>query len=370
MSAKKRRLVMRRVAVGALWCLALIVSEGCDATGSSKGTPSAASRNSGTAASTSAAAQVPNQSEFPTPVRPAWLTSADLERRAKALDDADEAKRNAFIDDMDFFVFMSAGMATRVKRGDDAIAVSVLLVKHALHRLFYPVSFDKTQHPADDVDFYRTLVTFERRAGLQVDGKFTVSEWQRLNFLASIEDEPEMSAGLKLVYGSENYAKAEGTLVIQDDRISNPVNRAEIMCSRAERRCDLFMAEVALWEGGRSDSKQPQLTTYIEHYDVSEWTKEELRAKTTTACRQIVLTVNWVTDQVHSVATDLTKEGCPVTGRLTKPRLVTLEDGLGPVKQFYESRRELLRGISNSPLERLRSLLTEVQPSATPAKAR
>lgn len=299
---------------------------------------------------------------LPPPVKPEWLTKADLERAVKALgNDAD--KQNAFVSELDFFVLMSADSAGETRSRHDAVAAGVLLVKYSLHRFFYPVSFDKTQHPADDPDFYRTLVMFERRAGLKVDGKFTVGESQRLAFLASLEGEPEITAGPKLVHGSATYAMAEGTLVIQGDRIANPVNHVEIRCVRDDSGCDLFMAEVSLPEEHRSNLGSPQLTTYTEHYDITEWNRDELRARTATSCRQIVLTLNWVTDQVHTVATDLSKEGCPSIGRLNKPRLVTLEDGFTTTKKFYESRRELLRGVSDSPLERVRSLYSLTQPA-------
>jgi hypothetical protein len=352
---------------------AMVALQACDASGTSKATSTVTQKANGPADPPPTSRRMDpldqDDAALPPPVRPVWLTQADLERTAKAFG-TDADRQNAFASDLDFFVLMCAVVAAEVKSRDDALAAAVLSVKYALHRLFYHVSFDKTQHPADDADFYRTLVTFERRAGLKVDGKFTVSEWERLNFLASLEGEPEVAAGVKSVYGSGEYARAEGTLVIQDDRIANPVNRVEITCMRSEGRCDLFIAELALPEGRKSDPGNPQLTTYIEHYDISEWAKDELRAKTTTACRQIVLTLNWVTDHVHSVATDLSKEGCPATGRLAKPRLVTLEDGSGPIKQFYESRRDLLRRVSNSPMERLRSLYSREQSPTSPTKGR
>jgi hypothetical protein len=115
------------------------------------------------------------------PVKPVWVTAADIERMAKPLEKETE-KQDVLINDLDFFVLMAATAEAETR--NETIAGSVLLVKYYLHRLFYLVSFDKVLHPANDPEFYTALATFERRAGLKVDGKFTVSESARLRFLA------------------------------------------------------------------------------------------------------------------------------------------------------------------------------------------
>jgi hypothetical protein len=117
----------------------------------------------------------------------------------------DDAKLDAMFNDLDFFLVMSAGADSE---RSDAVAASVLMVKYNLHRLFYPVSFDRTEHPSADPDFYNVLASFERRADLQVDSKFTWPEFQRLTFLASLDGEPKIGVAPKMVHGGEAYASA------------------------------------------------------------------------------------------------------------------------------------------------------------------
>lgn len=291
--------------------------------------------------------------DFPAPVKPQWLTKADIEQMAKPFEKSTE-KLDALFSDLDFFVLMAA--TAKGESRSDTIAGSVLLVKYYLHRLFYSVSFDKVLHPADDPEFYTTLAKFERRAGLNVDGKFTVGESTRLRFLADVESEPEIRTTRRLVNGSDTYASAEGTWVLQGEDIAYPVNRSQIQCWRADGRCIVFTANLALPGGRQDDASGFLLMTDVEYYDIVEWGRNQMQARTSSSCRQITLTVNWATEQVHTVATDISKEGCPMVGPLTKPRIATLESG-DPIEQFFKTRREMVQRVSNSPLERMRSLL-------------
>jgi hypothetical protein len=131
---------------------------------------------------------------IPAPQKPKWLTPVE----AKALN-SDETKSSQ-VDDMDVFVLWATQAPNEAARSKQ-VAAAALMVKYSLHQLFYPVNLDKTEHPADDPDFYSTLVRFEQRAGLAVDGKFTVSEFEKLTYLAQLENETEISAVSKIVSG-------------------------------------------------------------------------------------------------------------------------------------------------------------------------
>ena len=149
--------------------------------------------------------------------------------------------------------------------------------------------------------------------------------------------------------------------MIQGEAIAYPVNRSQIACWRSDRTCAVFTANVALPGGRKDDVSGPLLMTDVEYYDILEWSKSEVRARTASSCRQNVLTVNWATNQVHTVATDIAKDGCPVLGPLNKPRIATLESN-DPIEAFFKKRQEMLKGVSNSPMERVRSLLSRPQP--------
>ena len=88
-----------------------------------------------------------------------------------------EAVREAMAE-LDVFVLTSLGLEKddEPPERDEEFAPVVLGVKTALAHLFYDVNFDKALHPAHDPEFYATLVQFERAAGLNVDGTFTMAE--------------------------------------------------------------------------------------------------------------------------------------------------------------------------------------------------
>ena len=299
---------------------------------------------------------------IPAPVEPKWLTADDLEKMDEAA--ADD------VDDMDVFVLMSLGTleadndtAKATSARDDALTAIVLMTKHALHQLFYEVSLDTNRHPADDPQFYSALVTFEQNAGLAVDGIFSVAEFDHLMYLAALETEQRISLPFKLVHGDgSTYVSAIGTWVIQGEQIAYPLNTSAITCRRSDGSCADFHVDVRV---PTPTSSGAQVMTVSDYYDITNWTPTEVRAVNRTFCRQNVLTINISTETVHIVSTDLTEEGCPLSGPLEKPRLTTLEDGFQIAQAYFDERREALAGISRSPIEEIRTLFSgDVQAGA------
>lgn len=289
----------------------------------------------------------------PAALKPQWLTAAEF----KAIDD-DAAKAQ----EMDIFVGFAADAEDDAARSKK-LAAAVLMTKYYLHQLFYPVNLETTEHPADDPDFYAALVSFERRAGLAVDGKFTVAEFSKLAHLATLEHETEIFTTFKIVSVSDPSASAEGTWTLQGDTIAYPVNRAQIRCWRSDRSCTVFTANITLPREDGAGSAT--LLTDVQYYDVTRWTATEVQAATQSICRQTVLTINGDTKQVYEVSTDLTKEGCPLLGPMDQPKVATLQDGFDLIRKVYEARKAPARAVSNGPMERLREL-TEAETPTSP----
>lgn len=286
---------------------------------------------------------------LPTPIEPQWVTSADLEHLTEIE-----------LNDLDFFVFLAA--IARDDARSDAVAAAVLLVKANLHRLFYPVAFDKLLHPADDPDFYATLVAFEQRARLDVDGKFTFGEANRLRFLADVEGEPAIRTGIKLVHGNATYAAAEGTWVLQGDEIAFPVNRSRIECWRTERICTVFTANLDVPSEREIGPPAFFLATDIDRFEIVSWRTNEVQASSSGICRESTLTLNWSTERVFQVVTDFSRTGCAVVGLepSANPRITTLESG-DAIERFLEKRRNVLEAVSDARRARIRSLLDSAQ---------
>ena len=99
--------------------------------------------------------------------------------------------------------------------------------------------------------------------------------------------------------------------------------------------------------------------TEIYSYEITQWATEEVRAVTRSFCRQKTLTINVGTEIVHTVTTDLDKDGCPLLGALDRPRLSTLEDGFRVAQDFFKERKEAVAGVAQSPIEKLRALFQD-----------
>lgn len=244
-------------------------------------------------------------------------------------------------DSLDAFMVLAlalVGFDDQAARGR-GVASAVLLVKQALGQLMLNVDVSKTSHPAEDAAFYAALVDFERRANLAVDGRFTVSEWDRLKYLATIATEPNLSLPMRFVVGGVGGANAVGTWTMKGDHIARPINASEIQCLRRAGTCEESRAEVTI--PSQSDSTSAVVASSFS-YDIEAWTADEVRAVHRTSCRANALTLNWKTKAVFMVTSDLTAEGCPVLGRLAAPIVTNLEDGLKVSREVYAARREEL----------------------------
>lgn len=80
--------------------------------------------------------------------------------------------------------------------------------------------------------------------------------------------------------------------------------------------------------------------TFTDYYGLTSWSDTEIKAINNSACRQTALTIQPTTRTVFLTTTDRTAEGCPVIGRLTRPRLTTLEDGGSAMQELFQRRRE------------------------------
>lgn len=301
-----------------------------------------------------------DQESVPAAIKPTWITKAEEERLNKASD-------SKTIDEMDVFVASTVGMEDADLR-KQRVAALALTIKVALHQLFYEVDLRQALHPSEDLAFHRVLSDFEKRAQLQVDGRFTIREMGVLSGYAALAGESEVrpSPGAPMVFAYKQFGlvQAEGTWSLKGDTIAAPVNRSEIECHHTSRLCTVFTADVYL---PRIDgaSTSASLLTGVEYYDITLWTDDEVKAVTTTGCRRNELVVNVATKQVHTVSTDTTPEGCPVVGKLETPRIATLEDGWKATDEYFKQRREILKKVSYFPLDRLAQMWKE--PENTPA---
>lgn len=293
--------------------------------------------------------RIADNSSDPVPIPPKWLSASEL-KTLNEKGSSDDVNR------MDAFVLLASGDSSNATpdaiRRRQALEAAVLIVKYQLRTLMFDVSFDRLEHPSDDPAFYRALVSFERTAKLSVDGVFTASELERLNYLAGLVGEQQISLPFKHVTGGVSYASAVGTWVLKGEQIASPINAVEIHCWRKEAQCDAFDATVVQPDTG---SGSHLLSTGMSYYSVLSWTPSEVQAVSETDCRRNVLTLNWETQTAFTISTDKQKEGCPFVGPLAAPRVATLEDGFRIHRVIYAKRREALAAM---PVEELRKRLS------------
>jgi hypothetical protein len=298
-----------------------------------------------------AAQQVSGSDTTNTPpaVAPTWLTQAQADRLnadAKAAESADV-----------FTVFASTMGETAAMRAK-GVTAAALMVKTALHRLYYAVDLTVLKHPSEDRLFYDALVEFERRAGLTVDGVFTLGEFDALSYFGKLADyvgsqtQPLASRRITHIVGS-GYIHASGTWVIQGDQIADPINSSEIGCWKEWGNC--ISADASVPPPSRGDVTGPSyLKVNTSYWEITSWSETRVVAEQKSLCRRNVLTIDEKAQQAFQVQTDLNEKGCTdLIGALPVPRLSTLEDGWKVGLAHYKEARALLKTVSKFPFDQL-----------------
>lgn len=197
-----------------------------------------------------------------------------------------------------------------------------LTVKVALARLYYPVSFEKLESPHDDPQLCSAWRTFEKRAGLTVDGVLTIRELGRLIGASDKATETNIVLPPRSVQGYSDYVMAQGTWAMQGEAIAWPINHSNIWCSKSDRTCVEFSVNLS---GGSDDGSPAYMNSNVEHYDVKVWTAEQVEAVSEALCAETRLTINTKSKSAFSVTAPLagkpacrefdTKIGLPTENR-------------------------------------------------------
>ncbi len=302
------------------------------------------------ASATTSAAQSPSPT-FPPAVKPKVLSQAERQRLSK---DRDAAKST------DVFVALSTdGKATTTAERQTAFAGVALLLKVLLHGLYYPVDFGVAAHPSEDAPLHAALSEFEQRAGLQVDGVFTLGEFEELSYYAALSGYVQAGTrplNAKMIGHAPGYMFAEGTWVIQGERIANPVNSNRINCWRDLKMCIVSEGHVnPPSRGGVSSGSSLYVDT--SYWDITSWSDTRVVAEMKATCRRNVLTLDETAKQVFQVQTDTNGEGCgKLLEPLKAPRMTTLEDGFKVGTAHYDEMLTLVKKVSKFPFSEFERL--------------
>jgi len=283
----------------------------------------------------------------PVAVKPRWLTQPEVDKLNM---DGDKKE----VDALDAFVLIAHDENNREERLQGA----VVMIKMALHDLYYDVDLSIRKHPSEDPAFYRSLVEFKERIGSPQAGIFTTGDMSDLFYyqqLMKYVDHNVSPLGLFRVSQTGGLTRAVGTWVIQGEKLASPINLATIDCWRTDGTCTITDAEL---RPPSKDSGSAYLTSNTSHWNITSWSDNRVMAEQTTVCRRLVLTLDVAAKQAYHVATDLTAEGCPVIGKLTAPRVTTLVKSSEVERRHYDEIRAELGRVSRAPYADLKRLLS------------
>lgn len=280
-------------------------------------------------------------------VKPTWPTKEEAKKINESVDEKAVAA-------MDAFVLLTIDDENR----ENQLQGFVLAIKMALHELYYDTDLSVKKHPSEDPGFYKTLVEFKDRIGSSQTGVFTAADMRSLFYyqeLANYADHNVSPLGLFSVSQTGGYTRAQGTWVMQGEKLAKPINLAKIDCWRSDGACTVTDSEL---QPPSKDGGSAYITSDTSEWEIKSWSSTRVVAEKTTVCRRLVLTLDMAAKQVYHVATDLTPEGCESLGKLAAPRITTLVDSTKVERAHYEEIRAELSRVSKAPYRELKELLT------------
>ena len=188
------------------------------------------------------------------------------------------------------------------------------------------------------------IKSFQKKVGNNPTGILTYGDVDNLNNCnAKFMENKVLPLGTASVYIYEDYARAEGSLVIDDGNDTYleetdsafPVTKTMIRCDRNDGICTVFVADVII--PNYEDSKDTYyLNTDIDVWQIDSWRSDKVIATSSGNCRTTTMTMNSTTNEIVQLTTNASTKGCDLLGseipKLERPLLVKSVD---PMKYTY-----------------------------------
>jgi len=209
----------------------------------------------------------------------------------------------------------------------------------------------------------QAIKDFQTSIGDKADGVLTISQFEELGRRATRSTDtpiyPSTFGEDISVYIDTNFAKAEGTWIIEGEPIAYPINHSKISCQKYAGICEVVQIDVAIPDIDDKDhSYSFQLST--QNYDVISWTTDEVVSQSVGECRKVLLTMNTGSSEVFEITRNVGKEGCDIGGLLTLPQLETpriakLVGGFNQAQKFWQEREmEISKFYGSNLVEKLK----------------
>jgi hypothetical protein len=223
------------------------------------------------------------------------------------------------------------------------IDVADMMIKINLHRLYY--NFDNSLLINEQIKNY------QRDHNFPDDGNLTYKQFTLLAGLAEINEPSELYIlGSKISSSSSDgdLIEIDGTWDILGEEEAFPINKSKLICSKKSMVCSDEYQRFVTHEV-KFNKKLPISSYYTDsgtdYYSIISWDEEEIIAKLNAdnACRSVVLTLNYKTDEVQQITTNK-EQDCPLDfPRLESARVTRLVESFGFQYDYW---RRLKRSVS------------------------
>ncbi len=228
--------------------------------------------------------------------------------------------------------------------GKEGLArVMELSVSSSLAKLMY---FD----PMPESKVREAIKRFQHDIGQAQTGELTISQFAELNRRSTrFTDTPVYlpTTGDELrVYSHSVSVTAEGTWIIEGEKVFYPINHSQINCHKPQGFCDVITVEIGIPkienENSYVDSSY-NLHLNKETYSVISWTDSEVISQADGVCRSTIMTINVKNKEVFQITRNMDSNDCDLgivtLPKLKKPRISRLVPGWQLSWDFWENRR-------------------------------
>ena len=208
---------------------------------------------------------------------------------------------------------------------------------------------------------------FQEDIGVSPSGELTVGQFEKLKRRSARQKDTRVyTSGSAKIFASGGFAKVEGTWIIEDDKIADPINTAEITCDRVAKECVSTQASVVVPQIEKDDDSY-YLNLTSQSYQILSWGTDEIVARDSGKCRVTILTLNLNSNEVFETTRNNETEAClesPISlPSLDKPRISRLIPGFETTYKFWQTRQKIVSKFINPRIrDRVKSSLKAAEP--------
>lgn len=222
--------------------------------------------------------------------------------------------------------------------------------------------------PISEEEGRKAVKLFQRDIGEAQTGILTMGQFNELSRRSTrISDTPVYlpTTGDNLrVYSHSGYVGAEGTWIIDGDKIYNPLNHNKISCFKSQQVCEVIQAHVDI---PKIETKKDQYELYVskDTFNIISWTGSEVISQAGAMCRTTIMTINIQNNEVFQITRnkgDNCDVGVAKLPQLNKPRISRLIPGWKLSWDFWKNRQKQTQKYFNpdalkSALEKFKNIV-------------